>query len=164
MTGRPVVAVALGALLAAGGLALARADGAEVPRPLFHQPTATLLYQNFPNPFPGTGLAAVNAARAAGSPATCIWFDLGRPTPVKLEVFTLAGHPVRRILPAATLDGILPADRYGRSSDGGDSGCDPRLTWNGTGDDGRLVPPGVYLLRLEADGASQVRKVVFRGR
>ena len=127
-------------------------------------PAATLLYQNFPNPFPGTGVAAANAMRAAGAPATCIWFDLGRPSRVRLEVYTLAGDLVRVLLPSPELTGVLPADRYGREPGGAERGCDPRLTWNGTGDDGRVVPAGVYLLRLQADGASQVRKVVFRGR
>jgi len=160
--GRRAAGIATAVLIAA--VAIARAGGASASRPAVSQPTATLLYQNFPNPFPGTGIAAANAARAAGAPATCIWFDIGRPTPVQLEVFTLAGDPVRHILPAPTLDGVLPPDRYGRDPAGGGGGCDSRLVWDGRGDDGRLVPPGVYLLRMQADGASQYRKVVFLGR
>lgn len=162
MRGRVVAAATVVLLL--GALAPARSGSAESRAERAAQPTATLLYQNFPNPFPGTGAAAANAARAAGGPATCIWFDLGRPTPVRLAVYSISGDPVRHILPAATMDGVLRPDRYGRDPGGGDRGCDPRLTWDGRGDDGRLVPPGVYLLRLEADGASQVRKIVFRGR
>ena len=32
------------------------------------------------------------------------------------------------------------------------------------GDDGEIVPAGVYLLRLRAAGVESVKKVVFRGR
>jgi len=147
-------------LLAAAGVALLAATGRAAPQ----TPIATLLYQNFPNPFPGTGTAAATAALAAGAPATCIWFDLGRPSPVRLEVYTLRGDRVRVLLPSSALSGVLPADRYGRAPGGANAGCAAALTWDGTADDGRVVPAGVYLLRLQADGASQVRKVVFRGR
>lgn len=156
---RRLIAAALVAL-AAGG---AGADAAEIGTPR-QSPIATLLYQNFPNPFPGAGVAAANAALAAGAPATCIWFDLGRPSPVRLEVYTLRGDRVRVLLPSPALSGVLPANRYGRAPGGGVTGCDPQLTWDGRADDGRIVPAGVYLLRLQADGASQVRKIVFRGR
>ncbi|MFL5574547.1 MAG: hypothetical protein ACJ79S_01030, partial [Gemmatimonadaceae bacterium] len=123
------------------------------------EPAATLLYQNFPNPFPAS------AAAAAGGLGTCIWFDLGRPGPVRVELFTLRGDRVRTLVPGpGFLAAALPAGRYGRAAAGSNSGCDPRLAWDGTADDGRVVPPGVYLLRLRADGTSQVKKVVFRGR
>jgi hypothetical protein len=146
-------------LLLAGALAAApaAAQGAGA-----NAPAATLLYQNFPNPFPARG--AGSAAPAAGGAATCIWFDIGRPGPVRLELYTLRGDRVRTLVPGPAIAGVLPAGRYGRGTDGSNSGCDPRLSWDGTAEDGRLVPPGVYLVRLSADGASQVRKVVFRGR
>ena len=52
------------------------------------RPALTLLYQNFPNPFP-----------AAGSGVTCIWFDLNRTTSVSLTIHDVRGNLVR------TLDG-----------------------------------------------------------
>ena len=111
-------------------------------------PPATLLYQNFPNPFP-----------TATSATTCVWFDLAEPGPAALDVYDLRGNRVLRIFPAPGDDAHLAAGRYGRGADG--SGCDWRFTWDGSGEDGRRVPPGVYLLRLHTRGAGQVRKVLF---
>ena len=52
-------------------------------------PAATLLYQNFPNPFPATTAAGVAAVgSSAGVGATCLWFDLAHPSLVTLRIFT----------------------------------------------------------------------------
>lgn len=116
-------------------------------------PIATVLFQPFPNPFPNERL-----------PATCIWFDLRRQSDIRLDVLDLRGNRVATILPGRGLGGTLPPGRYGRAVLGSDSGCDDRLTWNGMDDRGRLVPPGVYLVRFSGDGVSETRKVLFRGR
>jgi hypothetical protein len=118
-----------------------------------NQPIATLLYQNFPNPFP-----------AASSPTTCIWFDLRSPSDVRLMIHDLRGNPVRTIVPGPELAGTLPAGRYGRLREIDESGCDPRLAWDGTADDGRVVAPGIYLVRLRAGSYESIKKIVFRGR
>jgi hypothetical protein len=115
-------------------------------------PPATLLYQNFPNPFP-TGTSAT----------TCVWFDLAAPSLVSLEIRDLRGNFVRRLIPAPGIDGSLGAGRYGRPA-GSEGGCDPRFTWDGTAQDGTVVPPGVYLVRLRTNGVQAVKKVLFRGR
>lgn len=115
-------------------------------------PRATLLFPNFPNPFP-----------AAGQEVTCLWFDLSATGAVELQILDLRGHLVRRLIPGPDFHGILPAGRYGRGDAGG-STCDPRLTWDGTTSDGRIVPPGVYLTKLNASGRSFFRRIVFRGR
>lgn len=137
--------------------AVAPAASAVRPSPAgADQPGATLLYQNFPNPFPG-----------ATSAVTCIWFDLRTPSEVSLQVYDLRGDLVRTIVPSAGLSGIVPAGRYGRATLAGSdegSGCDPRLTWGGTSDAGRVVPAGVYLLRMRAGSTVALRKMVFRGR
>jgi hypothetical protein len=114
--------------------------------------TATLLYQNFPNPFP-----------APSSPTTCFWFDLHAATPVELSVLDVRGHRVKTMIPGQ-LPSTLPAGRYGRLLEIEDSGCDPRLAWDGSADDGRVVPPGLYLLRMKTDDGVMIRKIVFRGR
>jgi subtilisin family serine protease len=115
-------------------------------------PPATLLYQNFPNPFP-------TPTRAA----TCIWFDLASASTVLLEVLDLRGGVVRRVLPSADFPGVLQAGRYGR---GGPAAglCDPRFAWDGRADDGRWLPAGVYLYKLNAGGVIQFKRIVFRGR
>ncbi|MFA6107525.1 MAG: discoidin domain-containing protein [Candidatus Latescibacterota bacterium] len=76
-----------------------------------------------PNPF--------NAARGP----TQIQVDLAQvqvPQPVTVAVYTLAGRPVRRLVDGA----LLSAGRQ-------------RFTWDGRDDQGRLVGPGLYLLRVE---------------
>ncbi|MEP6733474.1 MAG: hypothetical protein ABJE10_22710 [bacterium] len=113
----------------------------------------TLLYQNFPNPFP-----------AASSQTTCFWFDLKNRAHVELTVHDLRGHRVRTIIPGE-LSSELDPGRYGRASEVNGTGCDPRLRWDGTADDGRVVPAGVYLLRFTVDGVSEtMKKVLFLGR
>jgi len=114
-------------------------------------PRTTLLFQNFPNPFP-----------AAGRDATCLWFDLATTGPVALVILDLRGNLVRRLIPGPDFAALLPAGRYGRGAAGGPV-CDARLSWDGTTADGRIVPPGVYLTKLTASGANFFRRIVFRG-
>jgi len=112
----------------------------------------TVLYQNFPNPFP-----------TPASATTCLWFDLSASTDVTLAVYDLRGHLVRTIVPSPQVQGFLDAGSYGREVAGTNAGCDPRFSWDGRASDGHSVPPGVYLARLHADGSWQTRKMVFRG-
>jgi len=118
-------------------------------------PPATILFQNFPNPFPNDRVAA-----------TCIWFDLRTAAKVELQIMDLRGNHVRAIIPSAQFPAAaeLAAGRYGRASEGSNSGCDPRLSWDGYADDGHPVPPGVYLIRLRAGGVETFRKALYKGR
>lgn len=113
-------------------------------------PLVTLLYQNFPNPFP-----------TATASETCFWFDLHVDADVRLSILDIRGHLVRSIVPGPSVASRLPAGRYGRGGPAG--GCDGRFTWDGRGDDGRFAPPGVYLAWLDAGGTRSMRKVLFRG-
>jgi hypothetical protein len=116
-------------------------------------PSVTLLYQNFPNPFPSTTV-----------PSTCIWFDLHRQGRVSLAILDVRGHEVRRLAPADEVPAELPAGRYGRGVPGNAGSCDPRFAWDGRTSDGRTVPSGLYLVHLEANGVSEYKKMLFRGR
>jgi hypothetical protein len=116
------------------------------------RPAITILYQNFPNPFPNTE-----------SRVTCIWFDLNRTTPVTLTVHDVRGNVVRRILPNAATPQFLAPGRYGRATPTSDAGCDPALTWDGRDANGSVVPRGVYLIRLRAGGEQSIKKAVFQG-
>jgi hypothetical protein len=116
-------------------------------------PLATLLYQNFPNPFP-----------TATVDRTCIWFDLERTGRVELDILDLRGQPVKRVLPSATIPQPMIAGRYGRPPAGAAGGCDPDFTWDGRAEDGRTVPAGIYLVRFRADGKQELRRIVFHGR
>jgi hypothetical protein len=116
------------------------------------RPAVTLLYQNFPNPFP-----------TAESRFTCIWFDLNRTTSVSLTVHDVRGNLVRRLLPNASSPQLLTPGRYGRATVTAEGGCDPRLAWDGRANDGSLVARGVYMIRLQAGTAQSIKKAVFRG-
>ena len=115
-------------------------------------PTATLLYQNFPNPFP-----------AAGRDSTCLWFDLAIAGNVQLDILDLRGNRVRRFVPGPDFPGVLAPGRYGRGSGAGGI-CDPRLMWDGRADDGHPLPAGVYLAKLKAPGLLVFKRIVFRGK
>jgi serine protease AprX len=115
-------------------------------------PPATLLYHNFPNPFP-----------TPTRDVTCIWFDLALPAAVSLEILDLRGGIVRRLLPSSDFPEVLPAGRYGRGAAGGGL-CDLRLAWDGRADDGRALPAGVYLYKLKAGSVIQFKRIVYRGR
>ena len=115
-------------------------------------PQVTLLYQNFPNPFP-----------VAGHAATCIWFDIATPGETELQVLDLRGGVVRRIIPNGALSGVLTPGRYGRGALGGTT-CDPQLSWDGRADDGRFAPPGVYILRFKTGQSLLYKRLVFLGR
>ena len=118
-------------------------------------PPSTILFPNFPNPFPNSRVDA-----------TCVWFDLHVASAVQLQVLDLRGNDVRSLIPSAAFPAVrtLSAGHYGRASEGSDSGCDPRLSWDGRDDSGRTVPPGVYLIRLRAQGVETFRKALFKGR
>lgn len=116
-------------------------------------PTATLLYQNFPNPFP-----------VPGRDSTCLWFDIASAGLVELDILDLRGNPVRRFVPGPDFPAILPAGRYGRGAAGGAGLCDPRLMWDGRADDGHPLPAGVYLAKLKAPGLLVFKRIVFRGK
>ena len=116
-------------------------------------PTSTLLYQNFPNPFP-----------TAGRDSTCLWFDVATTSVVSLEILDLRGNLVRRFVPGPDFPAILPAGRYGRGAAGGSGICDSRLMWDGRTDSGHLLPAGVYLAKLKAPGLLEFKRIVFRGK
>ena len=115
-------------------------------------PTATLLYQNFPNPFP-----------AAGRDSTCLWFDLAVTGMVELDILDLRGNPVRKLIPGPDFPAFLSAGRYGRGPAGG-AVCDSRLMWDGRADNGETLPAGVYLAKLKAPGMLMFKRIVFRGK
>jgi hypothetical protein len=71
-----------------------------------------------------------------------VTFSLARPGRARLRVFDLRGREVRRLL-----DETRPA---GPQS----------VTWDGRDARGEGVPTGVFFLRLEADGAARVRRIV----
>jgi hypothetical protein len=87
-----------------------------------------------------TGLA--HAAPSPFRDRTTLAFDLAAAGQVSIEVFDLTGARVR------TLEsGWHPAGRH-------------QAVWNGADQDGRLLPAGVYLVCVEAEGLRGVRKVV----
>ncbi len=115
-------------------------------------PPVTILYQNFPNPFPNI---------AEGIFETRIWFDLAEPSRVRLAVFDMRGRLVRSLIPVRGCGPVeLPPGLYGREEGVPQDRC-TSFSWDGRDDGGQRVSSGVYLLRLEAGGVVEVRRVVF---
>jgi hypothetical protein len=117
-------------------------------------PPVTLLFQNFPNPFPN---------RAIGLSATCIWFDLATSGSVRLEILDLRGHRVRTLVPGDAFPDPLPAGRYGRPGGAAGGRCDANLEWDGRAEDGTLVRQGVYLAKLVTPDGTFFKRIVFLG-
>ena len=90
-----------------------------------------------------TQLAAPAPSPAQG--AVEVRFDLAgaERRPVALEVFSVTGRRVKRVLATD-----LPGGRYG-------------LTWRGDDENGEVVGAGVYFVKLNAGPVTQVRKVVL---
>ncbi|MEP6494187.1 MAG: hypothetical protein ABJF01_16000 [bacterium] len=117
------------------------------------QPTFTLLYQNFPNPF----------GRGERSAVTCFWLDLAHHAKVKLTIYDIRLREVRNVIPSPQISGMLDSGAYGRQNVGTSTGCAKGLEWDGRDDAGRFVPPGVYVAVFEGDGTRQSIKIVFKG-
>jgi subtilisin family serine protease len=115
-------------------------------------PPVTLLYQNFPNPFPNP---------AEGIWNTRIWFDLAEHSRVELAVYDMRGRLVRRLIPGPGCGPVEMAPGvYGREEGPPANPC-TAFTWDGLDQRGGRVSPGVYLLRLQAGGVVEVRRVVY---
>jgi len=117
-------------------------------------PTTTLLFQNFPNPFPNDDM---------GVASTCIWFDLAEDDEATVDILDIRGHIVRYLVPGTSFPRTVPAGRYGRGQTGGSGSCDPRLTWDGTTSDGSVVPRGIYPVRLKTSNGTFFKRIVFLG-
>lgn len=117
-------------------------------------PATTVLFQNFPNPFPN---------RALGVTTSCIWFDIATPGNVRLEIFDIRGRLVRRFIPSTQLPSQLDVGRYGRPAGDAPGTCDARFAWDGKDETGAYVRPGVYLYRLTAPGFQDTKRIVFLG-
>ena len=117
-------------------------------------PLATVLFQNFPNPFPNI---AVGLAR------TCIWFDVAEQGQVRLEILDIRGRLVRLLAPSAAVPSVLPAGRYGRPRGDAPGTCDDNFSWDGRDDTGAIMRPGVYVYRLTAPGFRETKRIVFLG-
>lgn len=114
-------------------------------------PPATLLHQNFPNPFPRPEL---------GLNRTRIWFDLDQQSTVELTIHDLRGHVVRRLIPDRGCGRVVLAPGlYGREGEG-EIPC-VQTRWDGRDDSGRMMPRGVYIVRLSAAGQQFTRRIVF---
>lgn len=143
---------AITARLGTGDTTTVRSQGSFVIADL-SVPRATLLYQNFPNPFP-----------SPTSVATCIWFDVHEETRVRLTIHDVRGSLVRTLIPARGVSDLFVAGRYGRGLDG-ETGCHGSFAWDGTDNSGSVVPTGIYLVRLKTTGGFEAyKRAVFRGR
>ena len=86
------------------------------------------LLGNAPNPF---------------NPSTAIRFEIERPGPVTLRIYSAGGRLVRTLVREP-----LPSGRY-------------RTVWNGTDDRGAPVGSGVYVYEISSQGRSIARKMTL---
>ena len=77
------------------------------------------------------------------NPRTTIRYQLRLESPVTLDVFTPGGQVVRRLVSEPQGPGFYT------------------VTWDGRDDAGRAAASGVYLYRLRARGADEVRKMML---
>ena len=92
---------------------------------------------------PSEGARVLPASPNPFRRSTSVRFELSQPASVRLEIFDMRGARV-----AALWDGdVLPAGGHA-------------TTWDGRDHAGRLAPPGLYLVRLEAGGKAWVGRVV----
>ncbi len=117
-------------------------------------PPVTVLFQNFPNPFPN---------EAVGLPATCFWFDLATTGTVRLDILDLRGHRLRTLIPGNAFPDPLPAGRYGRPGGAAGGRCDPNLEWDGRAENGDFVLQGIYLAKLVTPDGTFFKRIVFLG-
>jgi hypothetical protein len=92
-------------------------------------PQADRLGGSYPNPF---------------NPLTTIKFELAGPTAVRLRVYDLQGHLVRRLLEGDVLEGGVH-----------------EAEWNGRDGSGGRVAAGVYLYRLVTNGYVGSRRMTL---
>jgi hypothetical protein len=117
-------------------------------------PPLTLLFQNFPNPFPNLSI---------GEATTCFWFDLAHPGVVRLDILDVRGHLVRTLVPSDAYSEPLAAGRYGRPGGGAGGRCDAALEWDGRAADGDYVLRGIYLAKLSTPDGVFFKRIVFLG-
>jgi endonuclease/exonuclease/phosphatase family metal-dependent hydrolase len=89
-----------------------------------------------------TAFALLGGAPNPFVASTSIGFDLPRRSLVTIDVFDLAGRRVRALVSAPQ-----PAGRR-------------RVEWDGRDDAARVLPAGVYLVRMRTEGFSGTRRVV----
>ncbi len=77
------------------------------------------------------------------NPETTIKYELPEVSEVSVKVYTILGKEVKTLVSR-----IQNAGRY-------------TAKWNGTGEDGKRVPSGIYFIRIQAGIFSQTRKMTF---
>jgi FlgD Ig-like domain len=98
------------------------------PSAMAETPKSVALLGNHPNPF---------------NPSTTIAFALPRDMAVSLDVYSLRGRHVSRLL-------------HGRRPAGTN-----QVTWDGTDQQGSAVPSGIYLVRMVTEDGVEARKMVL---
>ncbi len=91
-------------------------------------PAPFSLLQNYPNPF---------------NPSTTIPYTLSTAGHVRLDIFSITGQRIARLVDAPMAAGLHTA------------------TWNGRDADGKAVGAGIYLYRLTAGNLSKSRKMLL---
>jgi hypothetical protein len=97
------------------------------------------LAQNYPNPFRS---AAPSPALSGGNPGTTISYVLPKSVHVKLVIYDVLGHEVRKLV-----DERQAAGHH-------------QIAWNSQNDLGSRVPSGLYFYRMTAGAFEMTRKLM----
>jgi len=114
----------------------------------WHAPSENLAFLNDPATSVASSETAPRGFDLMNAPNpfvrdTRLEFRVATPGPVSVTVFDVSGRVVR-----ALYDGAAAAGRH-------------ELAWNGADERGRAVAPGTYFCRVEALGASEVRRMTL---
>jgi enterochelin esterase-like enzyme len=104
------------------------------------------LAQNYPNPFwsAATSRSVADAApRGAGNPSTTISYDLPKSVHVKLVIYDVLGHEVRKLV-----DERRAAGHH-------------QIAWDSQNGFGSSVPSGLYFYRMKAGEFEMTRKLML---
>jgi hypothetical protein len=99
-------------------------------------PNLFSLYPNYPNPFPSLG-------RGTGNSETTIEYNIANGAAVTLIIYNMRGELVNQLQ-----NGYQPAGKYS-------------VRWIGQDNDNRLMPSGIYFLKLQANESIAMRKMIL---
>lgn len=122
-------------------LAVWKTGGAEQGKTAAYALALNSAWLGAESPLPAT-TRLLGARPTPFTTGTSVAFELSQAGEASVEVFDVQGARVRTLA-----SGVRAAGRHA-------------ISWDGAGDDGRRVPPGLYLVRLRAGAVSATAKVV----
>ncbi len=109
----------------------------------YNGPSDFRLFQNYPNPFSGSSADFNSLNSPQISSGTIIEYQLNKESCVKLSIYNLIGQLITDLVNQNQAPG-----RY-------------LVPWNGRDASGKILPTGIYLMKLETSRSAQIKKMVL---